>query len=235
MNDCLRAPQSHSRDWQRANACTVMVGPMLLMTRWVIPVGRRVVVRPDAAVLAVARLHRLRRRLRERSSRRCLLRVRHRLGGNLTTVTNTLGVVRKGDIITYTVVITNNGSSAVNNILLYAPIPSGTTYVAGSATGGSYFGSLALGPLATLAGVVWSGSLAPGESHTLIYAVRAQISDHQRAEGVRGQRGHRHRVEQHCGSRGAAHLPADCGEAIIGCPSAGQGGPVLPRAYRAFL
>ncbi len=97
------------------------------------------------------------------------------LGGNLTTVTNTLGVVRKGDIITYTVVITNNGSGVVNNILLYAPIPSGTTYVAGSATGGSYFGSLALGPLATLAGVVWSGSLAPGESHVLIYAVRAQI------------------------------------------------------------
>ncbi|MFN4293982.1 MAG: Ig-like domain-containing protein, partial [Thermoflexales bacterium] len=101
------------------------------------------------------------------------------LGGNLTTVTNTLGVVRKGDIITYTVVITNSGSGVVNNILLYAPIPSGTTYVAGSATGGGYFGSLAFSPLATLAGVVWSGSLAPGESHTLSYAVQAQILEGQ--------------------------------------------------------
>ncbi len=101
------------------------------------------------------------------------------LVGHLTAVTSTLGIVRKGDIITYVVVITNNGSGGVNNILLYAPIPSGTTYVVGSATGGGYFGSLAVGPLATLAGVVWSGSLAPGESHTLVYAVQAQILEGQ--------------------------------------------------------
>ncbi len=101
------------------------------------------------------------------------------LGGSLATVTQTLGAVRKGDVITYMVVVTNSGSGAVNNILLFAPIPSGTTFIPGSASGGSYFGSLGFGPFAALAGVIWNGNLAPGASHMLSYAVQVQILEGQ--------------------------------------------------------
>ena len=106
------------------------------------------------------------------------------LNGSLAVVTQTLGAVRKGDQITYTVHITNNGNGTVNNILLVAPIPSGTTYVAGSASGGNFasasFGpSSILGPQAPQNAVVWSGSLAPAAAHTLSYVVQALILEGQ--------------------------------------------------------
>jgi uncharacterized repeat protein (TIGR01451 family) len=103
------------------------------------------------------------------------------LNGNLTAVTQTLGAVRKNDLITYTVRITNTGSGVVNNILLVAPIPSGTTYVAGSASGGNFSGlnlmgmDEVFGPQAVQSAVVWSGSLGPGASHALSYTVQVLI------------------------------------------------------------
>jgi uncharacterized repeat protein (TIGR01451 family) len=103
------------------------------------------------------------------------------LNGNLTAVTQTLGAVRKNDLITYTVRITNTGSGVVNNILLVAPIPSGTTYVAGSASGGNFSGlnlmgmDEVFGPQAIQSAVVWSGSLGPGASHALSYTVQVLI------------------------------------------------------------
>jgi uncharacterized repeat protein (TIGR01451 family) len=107
------------------------------------------------------------------------------LNGNLTTITQTLGVVRKNDLITYTVTITNNGTGAVNNILLVAPIPSGTTYVAGSASGGNFSGlnlmgmEEVFGPQAVQSAVVWSGNLGPGAAHTLSYVVQVLILEGQ--------------------------------------------------------
>jgi parallel beta-helix repeat protein len=113
------------------------------------------------------------------------------LTSTLQTVTQTLGVVRKGGFITYTLVVTNSGLGQVNNVLIYAPIPSGTTYVAGSASGGNFSGSFAMlltgqelgegtfGPQATLNAVTWSGNLAAGASHTLSYVVQAQILEGQ--------------------------------------------------------
>jgi len=103
------------------------------------------------------------------------------LNGNLTAVTQTLGVVRKNDLITYTVRITNTGNGVVNNILLVAPIPSGTAYVAGSASGGNFSGlnlmgmEEVFGPQAVQNAVVWSGSLGPGASHALSYTVQVLI------------------------------------------------------------
>jgi parallel beta-helix repeat protein len=113
------------------------------------------------------------------------------LTSTLQTVTQTLGVVRKGGFITYTLVVTNSGPGQVNNVLIYAPIPSGTTYVAGSASGGNFSGSFAMlltgqemgegrfGPQATLNAVTWSGNLAAGASHTLSYVVQVQILEGQ--------------------------------------------------------
>jgi predicted extracellular nuclease len=107
------------------------------------------------------------------------------LNGNLTAVTQTLGVVRKNDLITYTVTITNSGNGAVNNILLVAPIPNGTAYVPGSASGGNFSGlnlmgmEEVFGPQAVQNAVVWSGSLGPGAAHTLSYVVQVLILEGQ--------------------------------------------------------
>jgi uncharacterized repeat protein (TIGR01451 family) len=107
------------------------------------------------------------------------------LNGNLTAVTQTLGVVRKNDLITYTVRITNTGNGVVNNILLVAPIPNGTAYVPGSASGGNFSGlnlmgmEEVFGPQAVQSAVVWSGNLGPGAAHTLSYVVQVLILEGQ--------------------------------------------------------
>jgi parallel beta-helix repeat protein len=113
------------------------------------------------------------------------------LTSTLQTVTQTLGVVRKGGLITYTLTVTNTGAGQINNVLLFAPIPSGTTYVAGSASGGNFSGSFAMlltgqelgegrfGPQAALNAVTWSGNLPSGASHTLSYVVQVQILEGQ--------------------------------------------------------
>jgi adhesin/invasin len=113
------------------------------------------------------------------------------LTSTLQTITQTLGAVRKGDLITYTVTITNTGAAQVDNVLIYAPIPNGTTYIAGSANGGSFSNMFAmllsgqeidegpLGPQAMLSAVTWLGNLPGGASHTLSYAVQVQILEGQ--------------------------------------------------------
>ncbi|MDW8293452.1 MAG: ExeM/NucH family extracellular endonuclease [Anaerolineae bacterium] len=97
--------------------------------------------------------------------------------GNLTAVTQTLRAVRRGDVITYQVTLTNSGSGTLNNVMLVAPIPSGTSYVVGSADGGSYVGldSMQFVPQVAQNALIWSGSLVAGQAHTLRFAVQVQI------------------------------------------------------------
>jgi len=91
------------------------------------------------------------------------------LTATLRAVPHASGVVRKGDLITYTVTITNNGPGQVNNVSIIAPIPISTTYVAGSANGCYIGGSIA----------TWMGNLPSNASHTLSYVVQAQILEGQ--------------------------------------------------------
>ena len=91
------------------------------------------------------------------------------LTATLQAVTHALGVVRKGDLITYTVTITNNGPGQVNNVSIIASIPISTTYVIGSANGCYVSGSAA----------TWMGNLPSNASHTLSYVVQAQILEGQ--------------------------------------------------------
>ncbi|MCS7060388.1 MAG: Ig-like domain-containing protein, partial [Anaerolineae bacterium] len=91
--------------------------------------------------------------------------------------------MRRGDVITYSLIITNAGQGQLNNVLIVAPIPSGTTYVSGSLQGGNFIGNGAgalagnqlLAPQHAQNVVSWSGNLPPGASHALIYAVRIHI------------------------------------------------------------
>ncbi|WP_242403928.1 beta strand repeat-containing protein [Paenibacillus pini] len=54
---------------------------------------------------------------------------------NLSVVKSTTAIdAVVGDVITYTIVVTNNGIEAVNNVVLVDPIPTGTTFVVGSVT-----------------------------------------------------------------------------------------------------
>ncbi len=91
------------------------------------------------------------------------------LTATLRAVPHASGVVRKGDLITYTVTITNNGPGQVNNMSIIAPIPISTTYVAGSANGCYIGGSIA----------TWMGNLPSNASHTLSYVVQVQILEGQ--------------------------------------------------------
>ena len=104
------------------------------------------------------------------------------LNGSSVVATRTLSAVRKNGLITYTLTITNNGDGTVTNILMVAPIPDGTVYVDGSASGGNYAGLNAnnlFGPQVTQNAVAWSGSLAPGAAHTLSYVVQVVILEGQ--------------------------------------------------------
>jgi uncharacterized repeat protein (TIGR01451 family) len=91
------------------------------------------------------------------------------LTATLRAVPHASGVVRKGDLITYTVTITNNGPGQVNNVSIIAPVPISTTYVAGSANGCYIGGSIA----------TWMGNLPSNASHTLSYVVQVQILEGQ--------------------------------------------------------
>jgi adhesin/invasin len=104
------------------------------------------------------------------------------LNSSLTVVTRTLDAVRKNDVITYTITITNGSNGIVNDILLMAPIPDGTACILDSINGGSFTSanlSMVLGPQAAQNAVVWSGNLGPGAAHTLSYAVRVLILEGQ--------------------------------------------------------
>ncbi|OAB44789.1 DUF11 domain-containing protein [Paenibacillus glacialis] len=72
-----------------------------------------------------------------------------------------------GDIITYTIVATNNGIEAVSNVILIDPIPAGSQFVAGSVI----VDGIAR-PTGNPASGIIIGSIAAGASTTVIFQVQ---------------------------------------------------------------
>ncbi len=81
----------------------------------------------------------------------------------LTKTADPADYVLPGDTITYTLTLANNGNDPLT-IALTDTIPAGTTYVAGSVTGGA---TLQDPP----GSIVWEGSLADGAQHTITFQV----------------------------------------------------------------
>jgi len=70
-----------------------------------------------------------------------------------------------GEVVRYTVTLTNTSDSGPLAALICDPIPAGTTYVDGSAEGGAPAGGGA-GPC-----IRWQGQLASGDSHSVSFSV----------------------------------------------------------------
>ncbi|MNC70109.1 hypothetical protein D3C75_1208860 [compost metagenome] len=72
-----------------------------------------------------------------------------------------------GDIITYTIVVTNNGIVAVNNVVLVDPIPAGSQFVTGSVTVDGV-----TRPAANPGSGIVIGTIAAGASTTVTFQVQ---------------------------------------------------------------
>ena len=104
---------------------------------------------------------------------------------NGTILTTTPIVAHSYGVITYTFTVSNAGTGDASNVLMVAPIPSNTTYLAGSASGGAPTGVLLANvlraPLATpdspaaTTGIAWSGNIPAHSSHTVTYAVKTSL------------------------------------------------------------
>ena len=90
----------------------------------------------------------------------------------LTKVESDDGAPEPGDVVTYTLNVTNNSASVTEtNVRITDAIPPGTTYLTGSV---SPVPPAALGGVFSTAqnAIVWTGSLAPVASATLSFQVR---------------------------------------------------------------
>ncbi len=105
---------------------------------------------------------------------------------NLSALSQSSSTVVSKGLITYTFTVTNGGPGNASNVLMVAPIPNGSSYIAGSASGGTPFGGSLMmllsgqeiagpaSPAATTA-IVWQGNIPANGSHTIAYTVRADI------------------------------------------------------------
>lgn len=80
-----------------------------------------------------------------------------------------------GDVLTYTLRVTNTGTLTASGVLVNDPLPAGVSYVAGSlsATGGS--GSAAYSNV--LNRVTWNGSLGPGQVLEVRFRVQVNVAN----------------------------------------------------------
>jgi len=69
-----------------------------------------------------------------------------------------------GDVLTYTIVLSNSGLTRSTNTLLFDAIPAHTTYVSGSAQATS-------GMLGDADGIRWIGTVIPGQTITITFRV----------------------------------------------------------------
>jgi uncharacterized repeat protein (TIGR01451 family) len=72
-----------------------------------------------------------------------------------------------GDIITYTIVVTNLGISPVNNVIMVDPIPAGSQFVTGSITVDG-----TPRPSGSPASGIAIGTIAAGASSTITFQVQ---------------------------------------------------------------
>ncbi len=105
---------------------------------------------------------------------------------DLSALSQSSSTVLSKGLITYTFTVTNGGPGNASNVLMVAPIPNGSSYIAGSAVGGTPFGGSLMmllsgqeiaspaSPAATTA-IVWQGNIPANGSHTIAYTVRADI------------------------------------------------------------
>ncbi len=89
---------------------------------------------------------------------------------SLTKLATDDGAPEPGDVVTYTLLVRNNGGSAETTVRITDAIPPGTTFVTGSITTGAPFAGAYS---AQQNAVVWSAaSFASGASATLTFQVR---------------------------------------------------------------
>ena len=93
---------------------------------------------------------------------------------NLSSAVKTVdkGQALLGDVLSYTIRLTNTGTLTANGSLLSDPLPAGVSFVAGSLSSAGGSGSAIYDNV--LKRVIWNGSLAPGQ--TLQVQFRAQVN-----------------------------------------------------------
>ncbi len=70
-----------------------------------------------------------------------------------------------GELLTYTIILTNSGNSVAANLVVTDPIPVGATFVPGSLSGnGATYNT-------SQNRIEWNGTLQPGESAQFVYAI----------------------------------------------------------------
>ncbi|HEX2808674.1 MAG TPA: hypothetical protein VHN80_21130, partial [Kineosporiaceae bacterium] len=89
---------------------------------------------------------------------------------SLTKLATDDGAPEPGDVVTYTLLVRNNGGTAETTVRITDAIPAGTTFVAGSITAGGPFAGFYSAPQNA---VVWTAAtFAAGASATLTFQVR---------------------------------------------------------------
>ncbi|MCS6774215.1 MAG: Ig-like domain-containing protein [Thermoflexales bacterium] len=106
---------------------------------------------------------------------------------SLSTLAQSTSTVQTGGVITYTFTVTNSGPGNATGVLMFAPVPSGTSYVVGSASGGIPFGGSLMALLSgettfapeagssSVTAIVWQGDIPANASHAISYAVKANL------------------------------------------------------------